>query len=287
LLQLKINKELQLPGGFSSLNLEMEFHGGKVTGISGDSGVGKTTVLRMLAGLSEPDNGTILNDGKVWFNKAERQNLIPQKRGLGFVFQDHQLFPNMSVIESLKFAVNGSGKGVDKTNYYLDKFGLSDFVNSMPNSLSGGQKKRVAIAGALLRNPKLLLLDEPFAALDENTAKIIQDEILIYTKENQCITVLVTHEIAEIFKITDYLYTIKKGVIISKGNPSEIFASGVSKNTLSIAGVVVENEVGNNSIKVLVNDQLLDVSRVSDNFQIGEKILVNLGAEKIEILRQK
>ena len=220
MLQLKVNKKLQLPDGLTSLDLEMEFRPGKVTGISGDSGVGKTSVLRMLAGLSEPDNGTISNDGNVWFNKTERQNLIPQKRGLGFVFQDHQLFPNMSVIGNLRYAANGDKNAVDKTTYYLDRFGLSDFKNSMPNSLSTGQKKRVAIIGALITNPKLLLLDEPFAALDEKIVKIIQDEILNYTKESLCITVLVTHEIAEIFKMVDYLYTIKSGKIYSRGTPS-------------------------------------------------------------------
>lgn len=203
------------------------------------------------------------------------------------MFQDHQLFPNMSVIGNLKYAVNGDGKGMGKMDYYLDIFGLSDFKNNMPDSLSGGQKKRVAISCALIANPQLLLLDEPFAALDEKIVKIIKDEILNYTKENQCITVLVTHEISEIFKMADYVYTIKNGKVYLHGTPSEMFVSEVSKNTLSIAGIVVENGGENGRVMVLVNDQLLEVSNTSENFEIGEKIVVNLGAGKIEIMRHK
>lgn len=290
MLQLNVNKELHLPGGLSSLNLEMEFHPGKVTGISGDSGVGKTTVIRMLAGLTDPDIGSILKDGKAWFDKAKNINLRPQERGLGFVFQDHQLFPNMSVIENLKFAASNHKNAVNKIGDYLDIFGLSEFKSSMPNSLSGGQSKRVAIIMALVRNPTLLLLDEPFAVLDEKMAIIVQDEILKYTHENRCVTVLVAHEITEIFKMTDFLYTIQNGKIISQGSPSEVFDSSASNDSITLVGIVVQSKVNNdgkNAIKVMANEQIIELFEIMEKYEIGEKILLKLGAGKVEISRPK
>jgi len=272
----------------SSLDVAMEFHVGKVTGISGDSGVGKTTILRILAGLTDPGEGSILSGGNVWFDKSKKINLTPQKRSLGFIFQDHQLFPNMSVFENLKFAASSRKSALEKMNYYLNIFGLSEFKNRMPNSLSGGQSKRAVIISALVRNPTLLLLDEPFAVLDEKMTKIVQEEILKYTSENACITVLVTHEISEIFKMTDYLYTIQKGKIISRGSPSKVFNSGASKDRISLAGIVIDNGVKKEMkgvLKIMTNGQVLEVSKTAHEFEIGDKILLSVGAEKIEITR--
>ena len=287
MLELKINKELQLPESQSNLDVEMEFHPGKVTGIIGDSGAGKTTILRLLAGLSDPDTGTIINDGITWFDSANKTNLKPQKRQLGFVFQDHQLFPNMSVFENLKFANSNRENLVVTMDNYLAKFGLSEFKNNRPNSLSVGQKKRVAIIGAMMANPKLLLLDEPLAALDEKLGRIIQDEILNYTQKNRCITVLVTHELSEIFYMTDYLYSIQRGKIISQGSPSKVFNSDASKASVSLVGVVIENGENDKKgwLKIIVNNQLLEVVNTTEKFEIGDKIFVKLGTDKIEVLR--
>lgn len=268
----------------------MEFHAGKVTGISGDSGVGKTTILRMLAGLTKPTNGAIRYDENVWFDGAKKINILPQERRLGFVFQNHQLFPNMTFFENLKYAASHGENVAEKIDHYLSLFGLSEFKNSKPDSLSGGQCKRAVIIAALLRNPKLLLLDEPFADLDDKIAVVIQDEILKYTIENECVTVLVTHEIAEIFKMTSFLYRIQKGGVILQGSPADVFNSNASIGSISLVGVVIEDGLKSESegeLKIMINEQIIEVSNGGESFKIGEKILLNIGADKVDIIRPK
>ncbi|MES2268057.1 MAG: ATP-binding cassette domain-containing protein [Bacteroidota bacterium] len=157
-----IEKKLKAYNGLQVLRIEKNFIPGCITRIIGPSGAGKTTFLKMLAGLIKPDSGTIKTSDTIWFDASNNINLAPQKRLIGFVFQDYALFPNMTVKGHLEYATQDA----DWIGRLLNIGGLTTFADHKPNHLSGGQQQRLAILRALAIKPKLLLMDEPFSALD-------------------------------------------------------------------------------------------------------------------------
>jgi molybdate transport system ATP-binding protein len=197
----------------------------------GKSGVGKTTLLRMISGLTKPDSGFIKIGNVDWFNSADEVDIKTQLRNIGFVFQDYALFPNMTVEEHLYYAQKQ--KNVKHVNELLDIFNLEGLKKRKPDTLSGGQKQRAAVARALARKPQILLLDEPLSALDSETRLVLQQEIMTAHKSFLATTILVSHDIDEITKLTDKVYIIEKGEIINSGKPEIIFdnkGSGISIN---------------------------------------------------------
>jgi molybdate transport system ATP-binding protein len=193
--------------------LEIEFPIEKeIVGLFGKSGVGKTTLLRCIAGLTNPDQGLIEINGEAWFDGNKNINLIPQKRDVGFVFQDFALFPFMTVVENLEFALKNP-KDMKWVKHILEVVGMSDFSNRKPETLSGGQKQRVAFARAIVRRPKILLMDEPFSALDYEARLQLQEEILFCQKELQIPVLWVSHDKAEIEKVSSRVVIIGDGKI--------------------------------------------------------------------------
>ncbi|MCO5936956.1 ATP-binding cassette domain-containing protein [Mucilaginibacter sp. RB4R14] len=162
MIAVEIEKKLKAYKGLQILLIKKQFIPGSITRITGPSGAGKTTFLKMLAGLINPDSGTIKAGNTIWFDASQNINLSPQKRRIGFVFQDYALFPNMTVKEHLEYATNDTAW----INRLLSIGVLETFTNHKPNHLSGGQQQRLAILRALATKPKLLLMDEPFSALD-------------------------------------------------------------------------------------------------------------------------
>jgi len=177
--------------------------------ISGVSGSGKSTILRIIAGL-ERAKGEVIVDNEVWQNK--KLFLPPQKREVGFVFQDFALFPNMSILENLLYVK----KDIDFANYLLKLVELEELKNRYPNSLSGGQKQRVALARALMRKPKILLLDEPFSALDEKLREKLQNYIIKLHNKFNLTTIIVSHSTSEIYKLANRVININRGKIEAK-----------------------------------------------------------------------
>lgn len=227
-------------------NLQIPF--GEFVSISGISGSGKTTFLRLISGLIQPKNGTICWGEQVWHDTKNKQWVPPQERNIGMVFQDYALFPNMNTLDNIIFACK---EKVEKKylQSILDTLGLDNYLTRYPYQLSGGQQQRVAIARALISKPALLLLDEPFSALDESLKKTVQSFIYEIHKQNSMTTLVVSHQISEIKpyahrflhfeneKLTDYHYIEKKnlsvqGILISK----EMSASEMSQVTLLYDG---------------------------------------------------
>ncbi|MBZ4642871.1 MAG: molybdate transport system ATP-binding protein [Deferribacteres bacterium] len=210
------------------LDVDLELDKHDFTAIYGPSGSGKTTLLRIIAGLTTPDKGFISVKGDVWFDSKRNINIPIQKRNIGFVFQDYALFPNMTVKENIKYAI---GKNYDEKliDYFLDMVNLKNLKNSYPDNLSGGQKQRVAIVRAIVRKPKILLLDEPFSALDKNIGEKIQDELLQIHKLLKLKTFIVSHDVRQIFKLCNKCIIIDEGKIKSHGKPSETFNLEPSK----------------------------------------------------------
>jgi molybdate transport system ATP-binding protein len=216
-----LKKKLAASHGDMNLDLHFTIRTGELVTFYGPSGVGKTTMLRMLCGLSTPDDGYIIVDGDIWFDSKKKINRIPQLRNVGIVFQDYALFPNMTVKENLEYAL-ASGESRSIVDELMEVMELTNLFNKKPEFLSGGQRQRIAMARALVRKPKILLLDEPMSALDTTLRLKIQDYILKVHREFQLTTLLVSHDVLEVLRLSTHMYLMDNGHIITQGAPSEI-----------------------------------------------------------------
>jgi len=278
LITASLYKELNTANGKGSLNVDLILQKGTITSLYGESGVGKTMILRMLAGLEVPDRGTVMFDEDVWFSNSGGGGLSVDKRRVGFVFQDYGLFPNMSIEENVRFAAVKGDESL--IHYYIDTFGLTSLKDRKPIELSGGQKQRTAIARALVYKPKVLLLDEPFTSQDKKRSDIVGQQVLKYTEENDCVTVLVTHDIAATLKLAAYIYSIINGEVISEGNARDVFLNDTGSRRNGLHGVVADklNHDGRAVLLVLVNEQMVEISgdQGIDQFEIGDEVYLNL-----------
>lgn len=238
---INVTKHLDTASGPLKAHFDLSIHDGEFLTLFGPSGAGKTTLMRMIAGLEKPDNGIIEVDGEVWFDSARKINLPPQRRSIGFVFQDYALFPTMSVRQNLLFAAETEEQklNIDKL---IELVELESLSNRLPASLSGGQKQRVALARALVRHPKILLLDEPLSALDPAMRQKLQDELSLIHTRLGVTTLLVSHDIAETVKLSDRLAQIEAGYIKQICPPMEFFSPQSLSGKLQLIGEVLKIE---------------------------------------------
>jgi molybdate transport system ATP-binding protein len=206
-------KALHTAAGPRILDVRLTLAPGELLAISGPSGAGKTTLLRLLAGLDRPDGGFIQAASQTWYSQERRQWLPPQQRQLGFVFQDYALFPNMTVRENLAFAANGQPQPARIISELLESLELTELAARRPAVLSGGQQQRVALARALARRPRLLLLDEPLAALDLPTRLRLQQVLADVHRQFELTTILISHDPAEIIRLADRVLEVELGQV--------------------------------------------------------------------------
>jgi len=215
MIKVKIKKNLP------ELKIDVDFTvNEKFVSIFGKSGSGKTTILRCIAGLETPDKGQVIFENRTWFSSEKDINLPPQKRSIGFVFQQPALFPNMSVEENIRYAM--SKKDEKLFERLVSVANIEKLLNRKPKKLSGGEKQKVSLIRAIARKPDVLLLDEPFTALDFETKYEIYEELKILSKELGFYTILVSHDIFEVSKFASKVFYIEKGSITKTGNPKEI-----------------------------------------------------------------
>jgi molybdate transport system ATP-binding protein len=195
----EIEKKLKTYKGQQVLKISAQFEEESITKIYGPSGSGKTTFLKLIAGFIEPENGTITVNGETWLDSMLKVNLPPQKRKAGFVFQDYALFPNMTVLEHLEYATTDR-QWIGKL-LVLSK--LETLTDHKPQHLSGGQQQRLAIIRALAIKPRLLLMDEPFSALDPETKMELIGELKLLIKELGTTVLIVTHNPTELNGMAD------------------------------------------------------------------------------------
>lgn len=194
-----IEKKLKAYKGQQVLKIARQFPLGSITKIYGPSGAGKTTFLKVIAGLIEPEKGEIRFGDSIWVDTDARISMSPQKRKVGFVFQNYALFPNMTVLEHLQYASPN-----DNWIARLLRIGkLETFANHKPEYLSGGQQQRLAVLRALAVKPKLLLMDEPFSALDPEMRSALIKDLRAVWKEQQTTVLIVSHNPQELDEIAD------------------------------------------------------------------------------------
>lgn len=278
MIRLAVQKLLNSAEGGMLLDAKIETDHGKFITLYGESGVGKTSLLRIIAGLLNPEYGTITVNGVNWLDTSHGINLRPQQRSTGFVFQDYALFPNMTVSENIEYALENK-KENGRIRDLIELFELGDLQGEKPGTLSGGQKQRVALARTLVRKPDLLLLDEPLSALDHSMRIRLQDYILKVHKEFKLTTILVSHDVGEIFRLSDQVLVMEKGKITREGTPLDIFSDRHISGKFQFTGEVtrIEKEDVIYIISVLIGNRLVKV--IADETEItgispGSRVLV-------------
>jgi molybdate transport system ATP-binding protein len=224
LLEVQIRHTLHTAHGILPMEVTFELPKAGIMALTGPSGAGKTTLLKQIAGLIMPESGTITFNGEPWLNTPSNVHLPAQERNIGFVFQDYALFPHLTVLGNLLFALPRDSKP-DIAHELLEITGLTGLAQRKPYEISGGQQQRVALARALVREPDLLLMDEPFAALDPDMRYQLQDLLLRLRRQHSFSAIVVTHNIGEIFRLADQVAVMDSGKLLRFGTPSEIYLS--------------------------------------------------------------
>ena len=218
-LSVNIKKKIK---GFT-LNVSFQTKG-EYLGILGSSGSGKSMTLKCIAGIETPDEGRIVLNGKVLFDSEKKINLKPQNRNIGYLFQNYALFPHMTVEENIGIGLSCSKEEKERRiNEMIESFHLKGLEKKYPNQLSGGQQQRVALARCIVYKPDVLLLDEPFSALDSHLKSQLQVEVLELLKLYEGEVLMVTHSRDEAYKFCKNLVIIDKGNSVLFGDTKEIF----------------------------------------------------------------
>ena len=224
---LDVDIAFRYPGGGATIECAWQDPIGdpRVTVFLGSSGSGKTTILRCLAGLERPQRGYVRFGERTWFDASRGIDLPPDRRDIGFLFQDYALFPHMTVEKNIAFA----GRGVPREDVarrvseLLDAFRLRGLERRLPRQLSGGQQQRAALARTVFRRPKLLLLDEPLSALDRATADEVREELRTLIRSLAIPTYVVSHDRTDALALGDRMVVIDEGRIIQSGTTREVF----------------------------------------------------------------
>jgi molybdate transport system ATP-binding protein len=204
---MKLHAEFKKRLKFIDLDISFSCLADELLVLIGPSGGGKTTIIRMLAGLETPEEGKIVFQDEVWFDSARRINLSPQKRSLGYVFQDYTLFPHLNLFDNAAFAAVHKRE----VEELFELFNISHLRNRKPHMVSGGERQRCAICQALARHPRLLLLDEPFSALDAITRRGLREELKKMKRGMSFPIIYVTHDITEALYLADELLPVVEG----------------------------------------------------------------------------
>jgi molybdate transport system ATP-binding protein len=220
-LKVNINKKLKL------FDLDVDFTAAKgVLGILGSSGCGKSMTLKSIAGIVTPDSGKIELEGReqkrVLYDSAKKYHMTPQKRRIGYLFQNYALFPNMTVAQNILTGIGGKDTG-NVVSEMVERFHLQGLENQYPRQLSGGQQQRVALARILAYEPEVLLLDEPFSAMDTFLREKLRLELAKVLREYDGIAIMVTHDRDEAYQLCDHLMLMNDGKILTSGTTKEIF----------------------------------------------------------------
>ncbi|WP_459819354.1 sulfate/molybdate ABC transporter ATP-binding protein [Campylobacter concisus] len=285
MIEISCKKELNGGDGKFMLEADLSLENGDFIALYGASGGGKTTILRLIAGFETPQSGFIKVGDKIFFD--DKINLAPKKRNIGFLFQDYALFENMNVFKNLLFAKDD----VNLANKLLDICGLTSLKNAKISTLSGGQKQRVALARAVMRRPEILLLDEPLSALDNAMREKLQDYLLALHDEFKMSILLVSHDIAEIYKLCNKVFVLENGKISRSGSASEIFLKSAGSQKFAFNAKILEVKKRDTIFvaNVLINRQICEVvlsSSEAMNLKAGDMVVVSTKAFSVNLEKE-
>jgi molybdate transport system ATP-binding protein len=211
----------------------------QVTVLFGPSGAGKTTVLRCVAGLEALDAGKIVFKDEVWADASKKIHLPPQRRPVGYLFQDYALFPHLTVRENVSYGLASmpAAERDKRVRAIATSVQIEELLDRPPSELSGGQQQRVALARALARDPQLLLLDEPLSALDGPTRERVREELARLLRTLRLPAVLVTHDWVDALRLGDRLVVMSRGAVLQTGTPQDVFARPQHEDVAAAVGV--------------------------------------------------
>jgi sulfate transport system ATP-binding protein len=267
-------------GDFTALEeVSLEVPEGSLTALLGPSGSGKSTLLRIIAGLETPDSGTVSIDGD------DVSHVVPQKRGIGFVFQHYAAFTHMSVRDNVAFGLSIRKRPKTEIRSRVDELlelvGLAKWADQRPSQLSGGQRQRMALARALAVAPKVLLLDEPFGALDAVVRAELRAWLRRLHDEQGTTTVLVTHDQEEAMEVADRIAVMSQGHIEQVGPPREIYDRPATEFVMGFVGPV--SRLGANLVRP--HDFRISLTRDEDTIEALARRVLHLGFEvRVELM---
>ncbi|HEG2608621.1 TPA: sulfate/molybdate ABC transporter ATP-binding protein [Campylobacter jejuni] len=283
MIKIDINHPINTTKGRLDLNFKKDIESGKITALFGESGAGKTTLLKIIAGLIKPKLGRIEVDNELWFDSSKNFSLALQKRQIGFVFQDYALFPNMNVKENIAYATSSKAK----VSELLALMGLENLAKIYPKHLSGGQAQRVALARALAREPKILLLDEPLSALDFKMRANLQDELAKILEYFKISTLLVSHDLTEIYKLSHRILELKNGKIIKDFPKNEFFTHSSISAKLRLSATLLEIKKSDILVvlTLLLNQDIIKITlseweflKTYQDIKIGDTLILSVKA---------
>lgn len=283
MIKIDIKLPINTAKGKKQLELNTCLKANEITAIFGESGAGKTTLLKIIAGLIKPEFGRIKVGDELWLDTQKNINLAIQKRKIGFVFQDYALFPNMSVKENISYAATSKQKAEE----LLSLMNLENLAKIYPKNLSGGQAQRVALARALVREPQILLLDEPLSALDFKMRSFLQDELVKILQHFKITTLLVSHDLAEIYKLSHRILELSDGKIIKDARTNEFFTSSNLSAKLRLSATLLEMKKSDILVifTLLLNQDIVKITLSEEEFlrsykdiKIGDTLLLSIKA---------
>ncbi len=288
-------KLLKKAKGFT-LDVEWEIEN-EVAVLFGSSGAGKSMTLQLIAGLMEPDAGFIRSNGNVFFDKRSGINISPQERSLGYVFQDRNLFPHMTVRENIAYGLRRKTReGRDtRVTDMIRLFRLEGLEKMPPSEISGGQKQRVALARALIERPKALLLDEPFTALDSSLRFEMRKLLREVRNQFEIPVILVTHDLEDAYLLGNHIMIYIEGRVEQAGERDDIFQKPQSRKVAQILGLknlfrakVIKKDDHLHRFLLGVNGIhfSIPVDLYQDKMEVGKEVDLFIRPEEVMILRE-
>jgi molybdate transport system ATP-binding protein len=285
-LRLSASMSLNGAAGPFELDINLSIAAGSFVALIGPSGAGKTTLLRILAGLARPTTGCVRVGDAVWCDTSRRLNVPTRQRAIGFVFQDYALFPNMTVRGNVEYALGSRARANDVTQL-LKLVNLDRLETAFPAYLSGGQKQRLALIRALARQPTLLMLDEPLSALDPVMRRQLQDELKRLHREFGTTTLMVSHDVSEIFRLADRVIRLDQGLVVYDGPPGPAF--GVEDTTvgLRVVGEHVSGPDQEGFATVSIDGRLhrLRYRGAAQNLSPGDTVTLSFEEGRVQCMR--
>lgn len=289
-MELTVDFRYPLPkGGALRARFSIPLDAPRIVVLFGPSGSGKSTLLHCLAGLFRPERGAIRYGDIIWFDAERQISLPPQQRSVGLLFQDYPLFPHLTVRENIAYGLRRRNREESEqaVRRWVDRFQLAGKENRFPAALSGGEQQRVALARALAPRPRLLLLDEPFSALDLRTRAVVRGELRQWVRAERAAALVVTHDMVDAMTLGEELIVLSEGAILQQGPPLALFSRPATPEVAKIVGVenlLPAQVIAPSSERVILEvgkGRLIAVGEGSP----GDRCFVSIRAEEVVLER--